>query len=78
MPLPMASPKVSRVRSLPSVPSPLLPLPATENQTFVRSGVLPPRESELQRRERRMFLWIFIGMLVLFAALLTVIVVSQI
>jgi len=63
---------------MPSAPSPLLPMPSSENLAFVRSGVLPSRDSDLQLRERRMFLWIFIGMLMLFAALLTVILVSQI
>ncbi|MFN6103934.1 MAG: hypothetical protein ACK5EA_05720 [Planctomycetaceae bacterium] len=56
----------------------MLSISPSENQTFVRSGVLPSRESNLQRRERRLFLSIFIGMLILFAALLTVILVSRI
>lgn len=78
IPLPVPVQKMTRVRSMPSAPSPLLPTPSSENLAFVRSGVLPSRDSDLQLRERRLFLWIFIGMLMLFAALLTVILVSRI
>ena len=78
VPLPVPDQKLSRVRSIPSVPSSVLSTPSRENDTFVHYGLLPSRDSELQRRERRMFLAIFIGMLILFAALLTVILVSQI
>lgn len=77
-PLPVPDPKMTRVRSIPEVPNSVLSISSSENQTFVRSGVLPSRESNLQRRERRLFLSIFIGMLILFAALLTVILVSRI
>jgi uncharacterized membrane protein len=39
--------------------------------------LLPTRDSSLQREERRMFLWIFIIMLLSFAGLLSVILVSR-
>jgi Tfp pilus assembly protein PilN len=50
----------------------------TENAEFRRSGLLPPRDTGLQRRERQMFLYLFLGMLLLFAALLAVILASRI
>jgi hypothetical protein len=75
---------ITKVSTGPAVPVPSAPqttpprtTPHSENEEFRRSGLLPTRDSNLQREERRMFLWIFIGMLLSFAGLLTVILVSR-
>ena len=75
--LPLPVTKVSSGPSFP-LPSPAGTTSHRENQEFRRSGMLPMRDSELQRRERRLFLWIFLGMMLWFAGLLTVILVSRI
>ena len=70
-------PKVSTGPSQP-VPRPERTNLQSANREFRRSGLLPTRESSLQRQERRMFLWIFVSMMLLFAGLLTAILASRI
>ena len=60
--LPLPITKVSTGAAVP-VPSAPRTTPHRENEEFRRSGLLPTRDSNLQRQERRMFLWIFIVML---------------
>jgi len=75
LPLPVTT--VSAGPSRPA-PDPLKTRANIENAEFRRSGLLPPRDNGLQRRERQMFLYLFLGMLLLFAGLLAVILASRI
>ncbi len=70
---------VTKVSTGPDLPVPGTPrtTPHREHQEFRRSGLLPKRDTDLQRQERRLFGWIFVLMMMSFAGLLAVILASR-